>query len=128
MYSVLIVDDSEIIRTVLNKALKMAKLPLSDIYHAGNGREALDVLDKSWVDLVMTDLNMPVMSGFELIDAMRKRNDLNLIPVVVISTEGSASRIDELRDKGIKGYLRKPFSPESICATLRIALGGQNGQ
>jgi two-component system chemotaxis response regulator CheY len=88
MYSVLIVDDSEIIRSVLQKTLNMAKIPLSNVYQAANGREAMDILDNSWIDLVMTDLNMPVMSGFELIDIMHKRNDLNLIPIVVISTEG----------------------------------------
>jgi two-component system chemotaxis response regulator CheY len=123
MYSVLIVDDSEIIRSVLQKTLNMAKIPLSNVYQAANGREAMDILDNSWIDLVMTDLNMPVMSGFELIDIMHKRNDLNLIPIVVISTEGSALRIDELKSRGVKGYLRKPFTPESICSTLKEILG-----
>lgn len=123
MYSVLIVDDSEIIRSVLQRTLSMAKIPLSNIYHAANGQEAVDILDNSWIDLVMTDLNMPVMSGFELIDIMYKRNDLNLIPIIVISTEGSALRIDELKDRGVKGYLRKPFTPESICTTLKQILG-----
>jgi two-component system chemotaxis response regulator CheY len=123
MYSVLIVDDSEIIRSVLQRTLNMAKIPLSNVYHAANGREAMDILDNYWIDLVMTDLNMPVMSGFEIIDIMHKRNDLCLIPIVVISTEGSALRIEELKDRGVKGYLRKPFTPESICTTLRQILG-----
>lgn len=123
MYSVLIVDDSEIIRSVLQRTLSMAKIPLSNIYHAANGQEAVDILDNSWIDLVMTDLNMPVMSGFELIDIMYKRNDLNLIPIIVISTEGSALRIDGLKDRGVKGYLRKPFTPESICTTLKQIFG-----
>ena len=123
MYSVLIVDDSEIIRSVLQRTLSLAKIPLSNIYHAANGQEAVDILDNSWIDLVMTDLNMPVMSGFELIDIMYKRNDLNLIPIIVISTEGSALRIDELKDRGVKGYLRKPFTPESICTTLKQIFG-----
>lgn len=123
MYSVLIVDDSEIIRSVLQRTLSMTKIPFSNIYHAANGQEAIGILDNSWIDLVMTDLNMPVMSGFELIDIMYKRNDLNLIPIVVISTEGSALRIDELKDRGVKGYLRKPFTPESICTTLKQIFG-----
>lgn len=127
MYSVLIVDDSEIIRSVLDRTLRMAKIPLSDVYQAANGQEAMDILDNSWIDLVMTDLNMPVMSGFELIDIINKRKDLNLIPVVVISTEGSALKIDGLKDKGVRGYLRKPFTPESICSILRQILGGCNG-
>ncbi len=123
MYSVLIVDDSEIIRSVLQRTLSMAKIPFSNVYHAANGKEAIDILDNSWIDLVMTDLNMPVMSGFELIDIMYKRNDLNLIPIIVISTEGSALRIDELKDRGVKDYLRKPFTPESICTTLKKIFG-----
>ncbi len=122
MYSILIVDDSEIIRSVLCKTLKMAKLPLAGVYLASNGREAVEILDNSWVDLVLTDLNMPEMSGFDLIELIHKRNDLNCIPVVVISTEGSSLRIDELKNKGIKGYLRKPFTPESICTTLKNIL------
>lgn len=127
MYSLLIVDDSEIIRSVLQRTLNMAKIPVSNVCQASNGQEAMEILDNTWIDLVMTDLNMPVMSGFELINIMHKRNDLNLIPIVVISTEGSALRIDELKERGVKGYLRKPFTPESICLTLRNILGEQNG-
>jgi len=123
MYSVLIVDDSEIIRAVLEKALRMAKIPLSEIYLAENGRAALEVLENNWIDIVMTDLNMPEISGFEMIDKMQQRKDFCAIPVIVISTEGSTARIDELKDKGVKGYLRKPFTPEMVRAMLKQVLG-----
>lgn len=126
MYSVLIVDDSSIIRSVLSKTLKMTRIPFSDMYQASNGKEALEIMDQSWIDIVLTDLNMPEMSGFELIDVINKRNDLNLIPIIVISTEGSTLRIDELKSKGIKGYLRKPFTPESIRETINKILESWN--
>jgi two-component system chemotaxis response regulator CheY len=126
MYSILIVDDSEIIRTVLEKTLKIAKVPLFGIFQAENGNAAMEILENEWVDLVLTDLNMPVMSGFELIDKMYSRKDFSIIPVVVISTEGSAVKIDELRSKGIRGYLRKPFTPELVCTLLKDVLGDWN--
>lgn len=127
MYSVLIVDDSEIIRSVLSKTLRMTKIPFADIFQASNGKEALSVMNQSWVDMVLTDLNMPEMSGFDLIDVIHKRNDLNLIPIVVISTEGSTLRIEELKSKGIIGYLRKPFAPVSIRETINKVLESWNG-
>ena len=81
---------------------------------AGNGREALEILKENWDDLVVTDLNMPEMTGFELIDAMKNDNLMKTIPVVVVTTEGSTTRIDDLKQKGVKGYVRKPFTPEQI--------------
>lgn len=127
MYSVLVVDDSEIIRSVLCKTLKITNIPLRDILIASNGREAVNILNQSWIDIVLTDLNMPVMSGFDLIDTIYSRHDLNLIPIIVISTEGSTVKIDDLKKKGVKGYLRKPFTPEAIRDTLVQVTGGWNG-
>jgi two-component system chemotaxis response regulator CheY len=113
-YNILLVDDSETVRAVLMKTLNLAQIPLGEIFMAGNGIEALEILKENWVDLVVTDLNMPEMTGFELIDAMKKDNLMKTIPVVVVTTEGSSTRIDELKQKGVKGYVRKPFTPEQI--------------
>lgn len=122
-YNILIVDDSRTIRAVLKKTLKLTQLDIGDIFEAGNGREALDCLKDNWVDLVLSDLNMPVMSGMEMIKEMSEDGLLSEIPVVVISTEGSATRIEELKQRGIREYIRKPFTPEAIGEIIRTVLG-----
>lgn len=113
-FNVLIVDDSKTIRSILTKTLKMTKLEINQIFEAGNGKEALECLQGNWIDLVLTDLNMPVMTGVELINAMAQDGLLKDVPVIVISTDGSATRIGELKDKGIREYIRKPFTPETV--------------
>lgn len=113
-YRILIVDDSPIIRSVIEKNIKMAEVDVAECLHAGNGQEALDQLADHWVDLMLVDINMPVMNGVELIEKLSADALLQSIPVVVVSTEGSQTRIAELTDKGIAGYLRKPFAPEQF--------------
>ncbi len=112
--NILIVDDSKTIRAILAKTLKLSGIDIGNIYQASNGKEALEYLNDNWIDLVLSDLNMPVMSGFELIDKMFEDDLLSKIPVIVISTEGNITRIETLKKKGIKNYVRKPFIPESI--------------
>jgi two-component system chemotaxis response regulator CheY len=122
-FSILIVDDSEIIREVLERTLHMTKISFSNIFKVANGAEALTLLEDQWIDLVFTDIHMPVMSGIELIENMHSSPEYKDIPVVVISTEGSSTRIDQLKSLDIKGYLRKPFTPESIRDILNATLG-----
>ncbi|MBD3344728.1 MAG: response regulator [Chitinivibrionales bacterium] len=123
-YTIMIVDDSETIRAVLERALAMTKLPVDSVLHADNGIQALEQMKERWVDIVFTDIHMPRMSGIELIDAMNAHAELKEIPVVIVSTEGSKTRITELEKKGIKGYLRKPFTPEAIRDVIIKTLGG----
>ncbi|MDR2727925.1 MAG: response regulator [Chitinispirillales bacterium] len=111
-YNILIVDDSPTMRTILVKTLGMAEIQIGELYEAGNGREALDVMEKEWVDIVFADINMPVMNGIEMVNSMADSGQIETIPVVVISTEGSKTRLKGLMDKGVKGFLRKPISPE----------------
>jgi two-component system chemotaxis response regulator CheY len=113
-FNILIVDDSKTIRSILVKTLKMTQLEINQIFEAGNGREALECLHGNWIDLVLTDLNMPEMSGIELVNSMAADGLLKDIPVIVISTDGSAARIDELKGKGVREYIRKPFTPENV--------------
>ncbi|MBM3290170.1 MAG: response regulator [Candidatus Hydrogenedentes bacterium] len=126
--NVLIVDDSETVRAIIEKTLRMAEVPLNELHKAANGQEALDVLAKHWVDLVITDINMPVMTGVELVDRMSADDALKGIPVVVVSTEGSATRIEELKTKGVKAYIRKPFTPERFREVFAELLGSGDGQ
>ena len=93
------------------------------IFEASNGREALDLLEREWLDLVLTDYNMPEMNGLELLDAMKKNENLMSIPVVMITTEGSKQRVEEFLDKGAMAYIKKPFSPEEIKQKLNRIMG-----
>lgn len=127
-YTILVVDDSDTIRAVLERTLAMTRLKIDEVVHAVNGKDALEKLHEHWVDIVFTDINMPEMSGIELIEKMGEDPELHEIPVVVISTEGSSRRIEYLKKKGIKGYLRKPFTPESIRDVIVETLGGWDDQ
>lgn len=119
---ILIVDDSPIIRSVIEKNIRLAGVNVSDCLHAGDGEQALAQLGEHWVDLALVDINMPVMNGVELIQRMHADAVLKTIPVVVISTEGSATRIEALNDLGIAGYLRKPFTPEQFKQQINQVL------
>ena len=125
-YNILVVDDSKTIRAIIVKILKLTKLEINQIFEATNGREALDCLKDNWIDLILSDLNMPVMTGTEMVSEMEKDGLLKDIPVIVISTDGSAKRIDELKKKGIREYIRKPFTPESISGVIDRVLGVQH--
>lgn len=122
-YTIMIVDDSETIRIALQRTFAMAQLPLAEVIQASNGKDALARLRENWVDIVLTDINMPEMNGLELIAAMKADPELCQIPVAVVSTEGSATRMEELRKAGIAGYLRKPCRPEEIRDLLNHVLG-----
>jgi len=111
---VLIVDDSPIIRSVIEKHITLAGVGEAQCHHAEHGRAALDVMAERWIDIAFVDINMPVMNGQELIERMKADQLLATIPVIVASTEGSATRIDALEHLGIAGYLRKPFTPEQF--------------
>lgn len=122
-YTVLVVDDSDTIRSVLVRTLGLTKLPFAEILTASNGVEALEKMKTHWVDLVFSDLHMPEMGGIELIKQMRALPSYNEIPIVIVSTEGSTTRIDSLKEMGVKGYVRKPFTPEGIRDMILSILG-----
>lgn len=120
---VLIVDDSAVIRAVVKKSIAMSGLQVAEVFEAANGLEALRVLEKDWIDIVFADLNMPEMNGQELVEKMAKDNLLVSIPVVIVSSDHSPARIDELKRLGIRAYLRKPFRPESFREVVGDVLG-----
>jgi two-component system, chemotaxis family, chemotaxis protein CheY len=124
-YNILIVDDSAIIRAAVKKTLALAGIEIGEIFEAANGKEALDAIEHNWVDLVLADINMPVMNGVELVDAMSARGVISSVPVVIISTERSETRMEQLKAKGVSAYLNKPFTPESIKGVIDAILGSK---
>jgi len=107
----------------MTKTLNLAQIDLGELFTAANGKEALVVLKEKWIDLVITDLNMPEMTGAELVDAITSDQNLKSIPVVVVTTEGSVTRIEDLKQKGVRGYVRKPFTPEQIREMIIKVMG-----
>ena len=125
-YNILIVDDSATIRAVIAKTLEIAEIPVSELWEAANGREALEFLGDKWIDLVFVDINMPVMNGVELIERMEADGLLSTVPVIIVSTEGSDTRISELTAKGVRAYIRKPFTPEVLKDVVNQILEASN--
>ena len=120
--NVLVVDDSSVMRAMIIKTIRMSGLDLGDVYQAGNGQEGLDAARSNWIDLVVADINMPVMNGEEMIDQMKADPELSDLPTIVISTEGSATRIERLESKGVK-FIHKPFTPEIIRDSIQDLTG-----
>jgi two-component system chemotaxis response regulator CheY len=112
--NVLIVDDSPMMRNLVGRVLNLAGLEIAHRFDAGNGAEALKAMTEHSVDLVFVDINMPIMSGEELVREMSLKEDLRRLPVIVISTDGTTRRMDRMKDLGVFGYLQKPFRPEDL--------------
>ena len=118
----LIVDDSAGIRKILQRVLQQTDLPLGAIHEASDGKQALDVLGNNSVSLVMTDINMPNMDGIEFLRALRASTQWKSLPVVMITTEGSQTRVQEAAELGATCYIRKPFTTEQIRDKLTALL------
>jgi two-component system chemotaxis response regulator CheY len=122
-HHILIVDDSILMRTALKRTIDMVGIEIASITEAGNGKEAIEVLKNNPVDLILTDLNMPEMNGVELVHCLKESSEYSNIPVIVITTESSTVRIEELQEAGIRDYLHKPFTPEEFRETITRSLG-----
>jgi len=121
--NVLIVDDSAVIRQMMKRTLVMAGLDVDQVFEAANGIEALGALGDHQVAVMLVDINMPTMNGIQLVTRMKENERLRDIPIVIVSTEGSQTRLRELERVGIFGYLRKPFRPEQLRDVLAPLLG-----
>ena len=110
----LIVDDSGVMRKIVERSLRQAGLDLAEVWEAGNGLEALALLQEKTPDLILSDINMPSMDGLEFVRQLRGVESAKGIPVVMITTEGSESRVVEALSCGARGYIRKPFTPEQV--------------
>lgn len=115
---ILIVDDSAAIRKILQRVLRQAEVPLGEVFEAGDGVEALEVLKNKPVGLVLSDINMPNMDGLELLSKMRAQHAWDKVPIVMVSTEGTQAKVLEAVERGASGYVRKPFTAEQIKEKL----------
>ena len=117
-FNILVVDDSVTMRAVIVKTVGMTGIQVGELFEAGNGKEALEILADQWIDVVLSDINMPVMSGIEFIKEAKKDDVLRDVPVIFISTESSDVRQKEAAELGGAAYVKKPFQPALIKDVL----------
>lgn len=110
----LIVDDSSVMRKIVERSLRQAGIDFSEVKEASNGAEALGALGSGGVDLILCDINMPVMDGIEFLQQLQSTPHGKVTPVVMITTEGSESHVVKALSMGARGYIRKPFTPEQV--------------
>lgn len=124
-YRVLIVDDSPAMRTFVRRVAELSGIEVERYFQAANGEEALALLQREPVDVVLTDVNMPRMNGEELLRNLEADERFRNVPVLVISTDGTETRVHRMMALGAKGYVKKPFLPEILREELERVLGGQ---
>ncbi len=124
-YNILVVDDSSAMRVVIKKVLHMTGLDIL-VFEAGSGIDALTVLEEQWVDMILTDIHMPQMSGVELIEKIRSHQEFNTLPVMVISTEGREDFLSKTQKLGVAGYLKKPFQATELRNAILAILEEHN--
>ncbi len=121
----LIVDDSSVMRKIVERSLRQAGIELNQVLEAGNGAEALAVLQGSQVDLILCDINMPVMDGLEFVKQLQALETAKGVPVIMITTEGSEAHVVQALSCGARGYIRKPFTAEQVKTQVIPALAGK---
>lgn len=110
----LIVDDSSVMRKIVERALRQAGIDLKEVHEAGSGVEGIEVLRTCSVDLILSDINMPSMDGLEFLRQIRAQNLAEGVPVVMITTESSEEHVKQAIQSGAQGYIRKPFTPDQV--------------
>jgi two-component system chemotaxis response regulator CheY len=119
---ILIVDDSPVMRGFIRRVLELSGLDMACCHEAANGQEALRLLASEPVDVLLSDINMPLMNGEEMLAAMAAHPRLRQIPVVVVSTDSTHNRVLRMMSLGARGYLKKPFQPEELRAEVERVL------
>lgn len=120
---ILIVDDSSVMRKIVERSLRQAGFTISEVLEANNGAEAIEMVQNAKLDLILTDVNMPTMDGLEFVRKLRAEKRAEGVPVVMITTEASETRVLEAISCGAQGYIRKPFTPDQVKEHIGPLLG-----
>lgn len=115
---VLIIDDSNTMRKIVQRSLRQAGFEFEKILEAGDGQEALGVLENESVDFILSDINMPNMDGIEFLRQKKENDAIKDIPVVMITTEAGNDILGEAKSLGAKGSIKKPFTPDQVQDVL----------
>jgi len=121
--TVLVVDDSPVMRKMVAHALSLTGLPVAEVREARDGQEALLSIASSPPDLVLCDVHMPTMDGTELLERLACGGWTETVPIVMITSERSSKARERLESFGARAYLEKPFYPEALGRVLRSVLG-----
>ncbi|MGB9205059.1 MAG: response regulator [Terriglobales bacterium] len=121
----LIIDDSSVMRKIVERSLRQAGVELEKVVEASNGAEALAALQDNVVDLILCDINMPVMDGLEFVRQVAAVENAKGVPIVMITTEGSESHVVAALSAGARGYIRKPFTPDQVKEHVLPLLGSK---
>jgi two-component system chemotaxis response regulator CheY len=122
-FNVLIVDDSPSMRKVIRRVLMLSGFDVGTCLEAGDGLEALKLLEQEWMDVVITDINMPNMNGEELIETLRADPLKSSLPILVVSTDRSNERLKKMLSLGARGYVTKPFMPHTLGSAMAEIVG-----
>ena len=122
-FNILIVDDSKAIRSVMRKIVTISGYQINQCWEAGDGKEAIDILSQHRVDFIITDVNMPYLTGMALLDLVKKNETLKDIPVIMVTAAGSSQQREEALQRGASGFIQKPFLPEEIRQILHEVIG-----
>lgn len=121
-FNILVVDDSAVMRTMIVRTLKMSGVPIASIHEAAHGEDGLRTLNEEWIDLLLLDVNMPVMNGEEMLTRIRADERTRDLAVIIVSTEGSETRLANLQAMGA-AIVHKPFPPETLRETILRVTG-----
>ncbi|GJQ58289.1 MAG: response regulator [Candidatus Scalindua sp. AMX11] len=118
MSKVLLVDDSAVMRKIIQRNIKESGLIVHEFVEAGDGAQALEKVSANELDLILCDWNMPNMSGIEFVKNLRSLNLPKKIPVIMVTTEGSDAKKSEAKESGANDYITKPFTADQLRDTL----------
>ena len=122
---ILVADDSKAMRMIVTRTLRQAGLGGHDIIEAENGREAYEIVRAQGVDLVLSDWNMPEMTGIEFIRAVRGMDGFASVPVLMVTTNAAKDDIVEALRAGVNNYVVKPFTPDTIKEKIDAVLAAK---
>lgn len=120
MATILAVDDSASMRQMVTFTLKGAGY---DVQEASDGSEALTAVKNKKFDLVLSDVNMPVMDGIEFVTELRKLSEYKFVPVLMLTTESTGDKKMAGKKAGATGWIVKPFNPDQLLSTIKKVLG-----
>jgi len=121
MPKILVVDDSKVMREMIVACLR--GLPGVEFTQASSGLEAIERLSLAVFDLVLLDLNMPDIGGFEVVEFVRGQDTLRSLPIIVVTTRGDDGSRERALQAGASRFMTKPFQPPEIVAEVRSLLG-----
>ncbi len=118
---ILVVDDSPIMRKVIERACNICGYDSTSIFEASNGKEGLALLEEHTIDLLLVDINMPIMDGVQMLEEVKMSDQNTNIPILIVSAESNKERIEEL-SRFNATFIHKPFTPEKLMAEMEELL------